>query len=742
MKKILGPWGILALAVLPMLVGISKLDQTADTRVFISPLSDEFARLTEFENRFGRRSTTYFALSLDEVAMFSDEYRRFIQDFQRELWTIPSALSVIGPGSLSHPYSEDDDLQVVPIIELEREDLFSSAIGKETLRGILVSEEKDWIGVYLELEVPTGQAGAVLEIEDQLNSAVDRVRLKYPSARIHMTGEVGLMSAFAHSASADNENLVPAGLLLMLLLIAVGIPSLRLLVIVLSVLLFCISFALSLQGFFGQPINSATAIVPLIVIVIVTANMMHFMWNLFLATTSWPIDAEKLQQASSLHTRPILFSGLTTAFGFFLLLLAESPPFQELGWVVGTTTIVGTALTIFWVPWAVRSFKKRSRVPKQRGRVLLAFSGNLFLLCRNNIVLLAFALLSVVACLGLLRIDINDNFVEYFSSDNEFRRGADVLQNTLGGPNYLELTVSRADGRAALFEDDFLHSWRAIERWLREQSVVSGLTSVNDGLVELETLLSGVPAEQLLLVYEMGLPVGQELSSRITQDRKDARVTVLLNTSDSVEILRLRDELTSYVASDYQVMSISVGGVSIPTSEMSARNTRDVLLGVSLTAFLISGLLAILYKSKMIFGATLFSIVLPIAIGFGIWGWVFGDVGLATAAVLAVTLGVVVDDVIHIVHRHSSLADDQWQSSETAIVGIMKITAPPIFLTSCVLALGFGVLSFSEFGVNRALGITVSLIIICALFVVFAFTPKILERLGGRRNSKRFLADE
>ena len=37
--------------------------------------------------------------------------------------------------------------------------------------------------------------------------------------------------------------------------------------------------------------------------------------------------------------------------------------------------------------------------------------------------------------------------------------------------------------------------------------------------------------------------------------------------------------------------------------------------------------------------------------GFGLWGWIVVNIGLAASVIAAVTIGIVVDDAIHIIYR-------------------------------------------------------------------------------------------
>ena len=58
--------------------------------------------------------------------------------------------------------------------------------------------------------------------------------------------------------------------------------------------------------------------------------------------------------------------------------------------------------------------------------------------------------------------------------------------------------------------------------------------------------------------------------------------------------------------------------------------------------------------------------LLPAAMGFGLWGYLVGNVTLAIAVVLAATLGIVVDDTVHFLSKYAK-ARREGKSAEDAV---------------------------------------------------------------------------
>ena len=202
----------------------------------------------------------------------------------------------------------------------------------------------------------------------------------------------------------------------------------------------------------------------------------------------------------------------------------------------------------------------------------------------------------------------------------------------------------------------------------------------------------------------------------------------MLGDVDSLGILGLKKEIEDVWGNDAVVT-----GISVPTSAMAYENSKDVFLSVIFAGFFVALLMYFLHRSVVVAMLVFLFVMLPLAVGFGIWGWLFGDVGLATAAILAASVGIVVDDVVHVVYRYSTVSKGAPYRAEEAIVQIMKEVTPPVFVSSVAISLGFGLLLFSNFGVNQTLGLSVSIIVLSALVSVVVFLPRTLTLIQAQK---------
>ena len=97
-----------------------------------------------------------------------------------------------------------------------------------------------------------------------------------------------------------------------------------------------------------------------------------------------------------------------------------------------------------------------------------------------------------------------------------------------------------------------------------------------------------------------------------------------------------------------------------------------MLVGTTTALILISFLLIIALKNVKLGLLSLIPNLFPAAMGFGLWGYLQGEVG-ALSVVAAMTLGIVVDDTVHYLSKYLRGRREQGLSPEQATLMLLKM---------------------------------------------------------------------
>jgi len=161
-----------------------------------------------------------------------------------------------------------------------------------------------------------------------------------------------------------------------------------------------------------------------------------------------------------------------------------------------------------------------------------------------------------------------------------------------------------------------------------------------------------------------------------------------------------------------------------------------MLTGTSIALVLISLILLFALRSIKFGLISLIPNIVPALMGFGVWAMLVGEVSLAVSVVVAMTLGIVVDDTIHYLSKYLRARRERGMSPEAAVRYAFNTVGVALVVTTIVLACGFMVLAQSNFLLNSQMGLMTAITIVIALIVDFTFLPAFLMLVDKDKSTK------
>lgn len=155
---------------------------------------------------------------------------------------------------------------------------------------------------------------------------------------------------------------------------------------------------------------------------------------------------------------PMLFTSITSAVGFYSLILTPIPPVKVFGAFIGTGILLAFALTITYIPAYISRMNKTSLTKLQLALQKMEQKGLLakrlealgaFSVKRTKLILISFIALFALSLEGINRIEINDNPVNWFKADHEIRVADKVLNTHFAGTYDAWLVFENAENNNA-----------------------------------------------------------------------------------------------------------------------------------------------------------------------------------------------------------------------------------------------------------------------------------------------------
>ena len=753
-------WLVAVLATVLMLVvtgGARFIGVTNDYRSLFDEDNPQLAALDALENTYTVSKTALIAVAprgnpAAEGSIFTRETLGAIEELTEAAWLAPHSTRVDSLTNYSHSEAFEDDLIVGPLVEdaasLDDADLArveDIALNAVEIAGRLVSRDGRVGGVAINFILPESADAATVEITDYLDAMLAEARASHPDLAYHLTGDIVMDRAFADTTQDEMRTLAPLVFVIIVVAAAVLLRSVFATLALVVTLVFVVNTTLGFAGWIGTVFNPANSGVPIIVMTVAVAHSVHIV-AATLANMGSGLDRHEAV-AGSLRSNawPVFLTTATTAIGFLSLNASDAPPFRVLGNLVAFGVLCAFVYSMTLLPALLAILPLRA----PRARAAAAGPGFFdrlgdFVVARRTYLLWFAGLLTAALLMGIPRIELTDNWTQYFDERYEFRRDTDFVIENLTGMEALEYSLS-AGREGGITDPDYLRAVDAFAAWFRSQPEVTHVQTFPDIMKRLNRNMHGddpafhrLPddpalAAQYLLLYELSLPFGNDLNNRIDVAKSATRLTATMRSLTSRQQRDLDARAQAWLHANSPRIATEASGVSIVFAHLSQRNIESMLRGTIIAMALISLILIGVFRSVRLGLASLVPNFIPAAMSFGLWGYLVGHVGLAGSVMVAIAFGIIVDDTIHFLNKYLTARRGGLPSTD-AVRSAFRSVGHALWTTTTVLSLGFLVFATSGFEVSWALGLMVTLTIVFALLADFLLLPPLLMAID-RKNS-------
>jgi predicted RND superfamily exporter protein len=728
--------------------GLPKLTLSSDSRVFFDPKSPELVELENFEHKYGQNNGVLMVVWAGGEKVTSPRILAAIGDLTARAWKLPNSTRVESLTNFPHVVSDADSFAVDNLVprpadvtparaaEIER-----IALADPLVVNRLISADGRSAGVLVNFNLPEEGSKQVREIIAASRVLAAAIEKDYPGIDVKLTGNVMLLGTFSEAAVSDALLLIPISLVVTALMMVLFVRAVRPSLAILTMLGLSSASAMGVAGWLGFVVNPASIAAPIIIMTVNMAAAVRIVTTTmaFLGQGQGKLDA--IAQSLAIHLRPVTLTNATSAIGFLSMNLAEAPPFRDLGNMVGIGIGFAYVLTFTWLPamLALMNLKpaesRGERAMIATGHFVNRYYIGLFVLC---------GVIVVASSVWLQRITLDDDFARYFDGRFQYRQDSDFAEEHLTGLNIVEFDVG-AGRDGGVYDPSYQRHLADFLAWLRAQPHVVSVIGVPDITLRIEKAMNAgksgatIPDDsdriaQYFLLYELSLPYGSSLNDQINVSRSSSRVTAILRHVKSSEIRALNMQAQAWLAANAPP-AMEAKGISINVlfSNVSWINIRSMIGTTIVSMLVIAVIVGVALRSTTYGLLSILMNLLPSIVGFGVWGLLIGQIGLAASVITAMTIGLIVDDTIYFLIMYQA-ARKRGLTSEQSINEVFETVGTAMLVITVSLAVGFGVLIASGFEVNRSLGAQTTIVILANLFIDWLMLPPLLRLMDRRRN--------
>lgn len=727
--------------------GARFLAFSSDYRVFFSKENPQLQAFEALQNTYTKNDNVMIAVAPQNGRVFTRENLAAVEELTKQAWQIPYSIRVESITNFQNSWADGDDLVVedlvknamtLPDSQLKR--IKTIALSEPLLINRLISPKAHVTGINVTINLPGKTITEVPEVAAFVRNLADDFRANHPGIQVYLTGVTMLNNQFVEAGQQDMQTLVPA----MFLLIAVGMwMALRSLAGTLSTLMLvgmATATALGAGGWWGVLLTPVSANAPVYILTMAVADSIHILITLFHEMRHGKTRHEAIIESLRVNFKPVFITSVTTAIGFLSLNFSDSPPYWDLGNMVAVGVTAAFVYSVLFLPalMAVIPLSKKASEPKKNGT--MDRLADFVIHHRNR---LFWGMLTVIVALTVFipRIQINDLFEEYFDHRYTFRTDTDFVTQNLTGFESIEYSLKAGEAEG-ISKPEYLAKLEEFKEWYRRQSNVMYVGTLTDVMKRLNKNMHGDDASyyklpkdrelaaQYLLLFEMSLPYGLDLNNQINISKSATRFTVVFKEINTQTALALEDKAQAWLKEN-GLPGMQTHGASplIMFANIALRNVESMLVGTALALVLISGILMVALRSFKFGLISLIPNLVPAFMAFGLWALVFKEIGLAVSVVIALSLGVIVDDTVHFLSKYLLARREQGKTPAEAVRYSFHTVGMALWVTSIVLVAGFLVLASSGFTINSHMGYLTAMTIGFALLADFLFLAPLLMKI-------------
>lgn len=723
-------------------------------RYFVAgdPTLEDYDRLLEL---FG--DNEYLIVGFEAAGsapdIFNTETLRDIEVLTRFLESHPYITQVRSLTNFQYIHADGDDLNTDYLTDEPvalADDPAAIAAVKAILQsedlalGTLISEDFRHTRIAARVEYRAGSSDHKVELVQDLYRFVEEQPLRSDQYVLHLSGYPLAYERFETLADEDLGLLIPIMVLLMVIMLYANFRSLVGTLFPWAVILGGVLLVAEIQSYLQLPHSTVdSALLPTLIIIGIGIAV-HVLVEYFHQRHRGQTGTEAARSAILHIWRPALFASVTTSAGFYALSITKILPVRDFALLgaIGPLALFLFAMTV--LP-AMLSY-----VPALPARTLAILDTGMIARCiavipsftlrhRNPILALgAAALLFSIVYLPTIKVDTN--YVTIFKENNPARKDIEYFDAVFKGTMTLDIILDSGavDG---IKDPAFLAKLETIENWLEEREALGKFNSLVDYLKEINQALnnddpdyhrlpdSRALAAQLLFLYDSAGP-SEDLSDIRDFDDRYSRLTIPIVNMPASDMATELETIDAYMHDNFAELQPLLTGTMVLFTVQDIYTTQGMFQSFTLAILVIGSFFIILLKSFKYGILSMVPSVLPIILtaSFATMLGVYLD--LSTMIVGAMTMGIAVDDSIHVMTRYLA-AREEGATTGSAIERAMRESGRAVVFSSMVLVLGFSVLCFASITTVIYVGLFGSIIMTLALLGDLLLLPAILYLVDG-----------
>jgi len=559
--------------------------------------------------------------------------------------------------------------------------------------------------------------------------------------RVFQVGSPALHVWMADYIIDDQKVLLPAAGIVLIILIGLLMGSFPAAIIPVINAVISTAWTLGLMVALDIPISMLNYIVPALILIIGATEDVHIINEYRDAKEEGILGVDAVTQIANRIGLTLFLTGLTTSLGFAVTGLNALSIMQQFGLTAAIGMVARFLVSITFLPaWlrvcgpAIRAVKHSEREHTRHHQVTAKVTNFLEnrLLPNPRRVILVFGLIALPCLLMIPQIKVSNDLMSFLRPNSPIVEQLNLVADQLSGSKVIYVTFKGSPGDYKTAQK--LGQLESFSNWLRRDPRLDTVTSLADYIALVNKAMHGghpadrvVPDADNLIAQYLIFFHRSDLKPYVTGNFSSANVVIRCHISDSSELNRLVSEIDDKLRSgEFGPLDFTITGQSVMVASAVDKIIGGQVVSLSSMTVLLFAIVGILFLSARAASLAALSNLFPVVVVFGVMALLDISLNVGTCMVAAITIGIAVDDTLHLMVRYNKDLK-HLKDEHRAIIAAVRAEFFPVLTTSLGLAGGFIILGFSSFVPVMQFGLLSALVMLLALLADVILTPVLLS---------------
>lgn len=705
----------------------SKLSIAFEFEEFFGEENEDRQFFEQHTKTFGYDNDYLLVSFNNEPSVFESGFLKKIKDWKLAVAQLKDVQGVQSLFDLKHLIKSPYGIIPIPLLHLQDPNQLNSdsiRIMSHPLYSHFISSDAKSILIQLNHQHFKDPKSEQIFYEDLQSSLLENGLTDY-----RLVGKLIAQKSFIDHIKSDFSLFLSLGILVTILLLLLIYRSIQIMLLPLLLSLTSLIFLLGLMAVFKVELSVLSVLIPPIILFVSTSDAIHLM-NAYRQNNN-PHFLSRLLNAIKKVFSATLLTSVTTAIGFFSLLMLPTQPIRELGLFAGIGVLIAFAVNFLFGPLLIRKDYKRAALK-------LPYRAFALLVMKNKrLIISAYVILIVISIFGVSQLKTDAYLLNDLPKDDQVRQDFAYMDQYFGGSKPWEMAIYPAQAHANIFDYQFLLQAEKIEQYLMDSFGIQKLFSP----LAVAKYANQIENGGNLKYYDFGDYPNflksekirkQLITSGLAKGLVDstaayARFSALIPEWGSFKSREKNLALNQFITReiDGTILKAKITGTTYLIDKSNEDISIDLLKGLLLATLLISMVLAIYFKSFKMLLISLIPNFIPLLFTAAIMGFMGVPFKLTTAIIFVVAFGVAVDDTIHFLgaYKKQKATTKIWR-----IIKTLKSAGLAILITSILIIGGFILFTLSAFATTFYLGLFLSLAMFFALITDLFLLPLLLKQ--------------